>query len=104
MKPNWHYYEAHITVKESSNPQKLLSRLRDLNLKVVDLVNINIEGLNNEEGIITTLHGSNLAHLTEQVRQAVQKLQLEDYTVLRYKIESTVLDSKHDDKLQLLKQ
>jgi hypothetical protein len=102
MKPNWHYYEAHITIKDTENKQELLDLLKDVGIKVVDLVNIPLDGLLNEEGIITTMHGTTLSMLQLNVRLAVKTLQKYNYQVLRYKIESTVIDSKHDDVMNLL--
>lgn len=102
MKPNWHYYEAHITLEDTDRPEDLQSLLTDLGIKVVDLVNIPLDGLLNEEGIITTLHSNRLDLLKDRVVYSVQALQSNGYKVLRYKIESTIFDSKHHDKFQLL--
>lgn len=99
MKPNWHYYEAHVTIREPADHQTLLNALTFMGLKVVDLVNIDLDGMQNEEGVITTMHSSNLQTLTEETSRAVKTLQSLNYEVLRYKIESTVIDSKYEDKL-----
>jgi hypothetical protein len=101
-KPNWHYYEAHITVEEPAQPDSIYEVLDFLGLKVVDLVNINIKGLLNEQGIITTMHSPNLQDLVDKTKLAVDTLKSYGYSVQRYKIESTVIDSKFDDSLKLL--
>lgn len=68
MKPNWHYYEAHINLAEAKNPEVLAQYLRLLGLKVVDLVNLKLEGITSEEfGTITTMHSDNLADLVKKL-------------------------------------
>lgn len=105
-KRDWHYYESHITIfgeQEDWQIDNLLSLLQSLNLKVVDLVNIKRQGLQNEEfDVITTMHSSNLQDIVDKTKFAVEKLKFYNYPVVRYKIESTVYDSKHEDALELL--
>jgi hypothetical protein len=99
-------YEAHLNIdklEDSQTHPALLKLLTDLGLKVVDLVNIPLKGLESEEfGTITTMHSDNLQTLIDNTRKAVLALQKEGYRVLRYKVESCVLDSKFEDSMKLL--
>lgn len=101
MKPNWHYYEAHIELApiNQADMKLLEDDLRELQFDLVDLVAIRRE---DDLNLITTYHSTKLPELKEVVRGAVKRLKQWGYTVKRYKIESTVLDSKHDDSLALL--
>lgn len=101
MKPNWHYYEAHIEIApiDQKNISLLKDDLQDLGFNLVDLVGIEREyNLN----LITTFHADNLSDLQDVVYNSVKQLKALGYDVKRYKIESTVIDSKFEDKLELL--
>lgn len=101
MKPNWHYYEACIEIKplDKKRLKELKVALDAIDFQIVDLVAIK---RGDELNIITTSHAKNLQALNNRVGTAVRILQKLGYTVMRYKIESTVLDSKHEDKLGVL--
>jgi len=103
MKPEHHYYEAHVNLGPVKRPEALQHDLAEVGLKIVDLVGIKLPGLESEEfGIITTMHETNLKRLVSDVSMAVRLLREWGYTVQRYKIESTVYDSKFEDKFGLL--
>lgn len=105
MKPSWHYYEAHISVLNEATvyPKRLKSVLDKIGFHLTDIVTVPLEGLEQEEfDYILTSKGNKLKGFTEQVKNAVTMLKNSGYTVLRYKIESTILDSKYEDKLELL--
>lgn len=106
MKQSWHYYEAHINLGNMTEAQeeKLQSFLEIINFKTTDIVAMPYEGLEQEEfyKIITT-KDSNLRALTSRIENAVSLLQYKGYQVQRYKIESTIFDSKFEDKLDLLR-
>lgn len=105
MKPNWHYYEAHINLGDMSEEleNKLQNFLETINFKTTDIVAMPYDGLEQEEfyKIITT-KDSSLRNLTSRIENAVSLLRFKGYTVQRYKIESTIFDSKYEDKLDLL--
>lgn len=103
MKPEYHYYEAYINLGPVDCPKRLYVDLCGVGLKIVDLVQVEIPGLDSEEfGVITTMHETNLKRLVSKVSMAVRVLKVLGYTVQRYKIESTVYDSKFEDKFNLL--
>jgi len=98
-------YEAHITLLGNVDKKNelLLNVLKTLGMKVVDLVNIEKEGLQSEEfDVITTMHSPNLKDILGQTVLAVRTLQNMNFNVVRYKVESTIVDSKFDDKYKLL--
>lgn len=105
MKQRWHYYEAHINLGDmTSFEEKALPMLLDvLGFKTTDIVNVPIDGLEQEDfHTIITTKGENLAEITTRVRASVELLKLSGYKVNRYKIESTIIDSKYEDKWELL--
>lgn len=107
MKRIWRYYEAHLTIlgmnEELLSYDSLLTEIKSLGLKPVDLVNIRREDLENEEfDLITTLHSPSLKEITAQTIKAVTHLKEKGYPVVRYKIESAVFDSKYEDTFNLL--
>lgn len=99
-------YEAHINLGEMSAFQEmnLQNLLDNMGFKTTDIVAMPYEGLEQEDfyKIITT-KDSNLKVLTERIKNSVLILSSLGYNVQRYKIESTVFDSKYEDKLGLLK-
>jgi hypothetical protein len=105
MKPNWHYFEAHINLGQMSEAleEKLPRVLENINFKTTDIVAMPYEGLEQEDfyKIITT-KDANLRALTSRIENSVSLLRYLGYEVQRYKIESTVYDSKYEDKLDLL--
>lgn len=105
MKPNWHYYEAHINLGEMDELQEanLKTVLDKIGFKTTDIVNSPIEGLEQEDfHTILTTNDPNLSALKGRVGTSVLLLQAHGYKVNRYKIESTIWDSKFEDALELL--
>lgn len=98
-------YEAHINLgqMEKELEDKLQKVLENINFKTTDIVALPYEGLEQEEfyKIITT-KDSNLRAITSRVENSVSLLQYLGYNVQRYKIESTIIDSKYEDKLDLI--
>jgi hypothetical protein len=105
MKPSWHYYEAHISLEDNNlvYPKRLKETLERIDFQITDIVTMPVDGLEQEEfDYIITSRGTNLKEFTQKVLDAVITLQKEGYNVLRYKIESTIIDSKYEDKFNLL--
>lgn len=105
MKPNWHYYEAHISLGEmnKNDEDMLIPILNRVGFKVMDLAVIKKEGLENEPfHIIATAKSDCLQNLRDNVMSAVDTLKYAGYSVIRYKIESTIYDSKYEDALDIL--
>lgn len=105
MKPSWHYYEAHVNLSAMSEKLEdgLMEVLTKIDFKITDIVTMPYEGLEQEDfHTILTTKDSNLKILVDRVKDSVNLLIGLGYTVNRYKIESTILDSKYEDKLELL--
>ena len=105
MKPNWHYYEAHINLGDMSEEleKALPNVLESIGFKTTDIVNSPIEGLEQEQfHTILTTNDPNLNNLKGRVGASVLLLQFYGYKVNRYKIESTIWDSKYEDALELV--
>jgi aryl-alcohol dehydrogenase-like predicted oxidoreductase len=98
-------YEAHITLGKTNESQQndLILSLNKLGFKVIDLAVINRPDLQNEAfDTITTSHSSNLQDLVDKTYDAVYNLKKDGFEVLRYKIESTIFDSKFEDTFKVL--
>lgn len=105
MKPNWHYYEAHVNLGEMNQEltDKLAAVLSQIDFKTTDIVSMPYDGLETEDfTVIITTKDSNLKSLTKRINDSVLLLSGLGYNVQRYKIESTIIDSKYEDKLDLL--
>lgn len=105
MKRNWHYYEAHINLGEMTKEQELalFHLLQEIDFKTTDIVNTTYEGLEQEEfHTILTTKDSNLNNLMKRIEDSCELLINVGYKVNRYKIESTVIDSKFEDHFGLL--
>ena len=98
-------YEAHINLGEMSPTLEnmLQDILIELNFKTTDIVALPYKNLEQEEfyKIITT-KDANLKNLTRRIKDTVKFLSGVGYKVQRYKIESTIFDSKYIDDLNLL--
>lgn len=105
MKPTWHYYEAHINLGEMAGAlaDGLPEVLNKINFKTTDIVSMPYEGLESEDfTVIITTKDSNLKVLTQRVKDSVNLLSGLGYKVQRYKVESTITDSKYDDVFGLI--
>lgn len=95
----WHYYESHVTVEGCRG--QLLFTLQGIcgaqgfRLAVLDYGSLGPHGDRPNRLIATARHGS-LAQLMERQRALVWECHRAGLTVLRYKIESTLIDSKHE--------
>lgn len=105
MKPTWHYYEAHINLGAmvEALAEGLPEVLNKINFKTTDIVSMPYEGLESEDfTVIITTKDSNLKILTQRVKDSVTLLSGLGYKVQRYKVESTITDSKYDDVFGLI--
>ncbi len=105
MKPSNHYYEAHLNLGKMNSDleKKLPDVLKEIEFKTTDIVSMPYKDLESEDFyIILTTKDSHLGTLTQRVKNSVSLLQELEYDVQRYKIESTIYDSKYEDKLELL--
>lgn len=107
MKPSWHYYEAHITLEPVFGDS--LRELKDVctvyNFRVADLLmkkELEDAPELSRTDTFTTGRSDNLKELISRTEELVKDLIARRYDVWRYKIESTVIDSKFEDKLGLL--
>lgn len=105
MKRDWHYYEAHINLGKMDKTLEIVlpEVLKGIDFKTTDIVALPIKGLESEDfyKIITT-KDTNLETMKLRVSSAVEQLIDMGYDVQRYKIESTIIDSKYEDFFNLL--
>lgn len=103
MKPSWHYFEAHVTIEpvfgERLKTLKAISE--EHGFKVATLL-MKKEAEDSSEpsrtDTFTTGRSASLKELTMNTQSLVKCLQSVGFQVWRYKIESTIVDSKYDDK------
>lgn len=96
------YYEAHITIDPVPEDQREHVQM------AADPVKFRLAKLLMDKGVPSRLdtfltgHGTDLADIKRRTRELVESLQVMGYTVRRYKIEDTILDSRHSDIFSLL--
>ena len=102
------YYEAHITI-EPVKTDDLLDDLRiiagDLGFKVANLLMMKRPEATLERSPYDTFltgHGKSYSDIEDRLKRCVRILQKNGFKVYRYKIEDTLIDSRTDDKLNLL--
>lgn len=99
-------YEAHVTLGKMDARHKnmlIMSILPKSGFKITDIITMLVKGLEQEEfDTVITGKGDNLRQFTNEVQTTVLGLRNNGFEVLRYKIESTVVDSKFEDKFKLL--
>jgi hypothetical protein len=108
MKPNWHYFESHITIDPVFDRKlaefKKLAKYIDFHVANLLMVKKDTRSVGQPSTIdsFCTARGENLEELKNRTKLFVKILQQNDFVVRRYKIESTVIDSKYDDAFELL--
>ena len=98
------YFEAHVTldpVLDTERRKDLVSISENFGFKVAKLL-MEKGGKESTLDSFTTAHSKSLLDITTRVLGIVKCLQLNNFTVRRYKIEDTVLDSRTTDCLSLL--
>jgi hypothetical protein len=102
-----HYYESHVTI-EPVFEDKLEEVKRisfECNFKVANLLFKKRETDTEERSThdtFTTGHSKYYEDIVERTKRLVVSLQHAGYTVWRYKIEDTMMDSRIDDEFNLL--
>lgn len=106
-RPEWHYYEAHVTIEPVFN-----ERLEQLNVMarfhgfhVADLLmkkRVEDQPERSQYDSFTTARDSNLGALKLKTAAFVRRLRENGFQVWRYKIESTVFDSRYEDAFGIL--
>ena len=105
--PRWHYYEAHVNVEPVFD--ELLDQFRDICKK--SLFRVAKLLMRKREGDSYTPHVTDsfctgrdkrFDKLALRVVELVSLLRSEGFEARRYKIESTEVDSKFEDKFSLL--
>jgi len=102
-----YYYESHITIEPVFDER--LQKAKD----IADLFGFKVAALlmkKREEDTETrskydtfmTGHGTELSFITARTKFCIEMLKERGFTVWRYKIEDTVMDSRIDDVLGLL--
>ena len=101
------YYEAHVTIEPVFDERReQVSELATTHgFKLAELL-MKKRAEDTEErsskDTFMTAHSRSLNDITQRTVKAVVALQIAGYKVHRYKIEDTVLDSRHADGLGLL--
>jgi hypothetical protein len=101
------YYEAHITIEPVFDERlDLAKRLSaPYKFRVADLLMKKRESDTEERSANDTFmtgHGKIYLDLSLRMIQLIRQLQGHGFKVWRYKIEDTIIDSRHDDALGLL--
>jgi hypothetical protein len=103
-----HYYESHVTIEpvfdDKLDDVKRISS--ECNFKVANLLFKKRECDTEERSMhdtFTTGHSKYYEDIVERTKRLVDNLQKAGYTVWRYKIEDTMMDSRIDDEFALLK-
>lgn len=101
------YFEGHVTIEPVFDERRELAASIALKhkFKLADLLMKKREEDTEERSAkdtIMTGHGTSLLNMKFRTIRLVQELQRNNFKVWRYKIEDTILDSRHDDELHLL--
>jgi hypothetical protein len=101
------YYEAHVTIEPVFD--KLLDKAdklaREYKFRIADLLmQKRAEDTPTRSKHDTFMTGRHASYkvLESRMRNLIETLQADGFTVWRYKIEATVIDSKHVDALAVL--
>ena len=104
---NWHYYESHVTIEPVFNERlEELKELVEVNgFRVADLLMKKREEDKEERSkndTFCTARDWSFEKLRGRTISVVRNLRNRGFAVWRYKIESTVVDSRYDDSFNLL--
>lgn len=97
------YYECHVTV----DPEFAKKHL-ELFAKISDMYNFRISSFlmfvdHGEPKAFTTARGTDMTDIQTRMESLCKALKVNGFKVLRYKIEDTLLDSRHQgDTMELL--
>ena len=101
------YYEAHVTIEPVFDGKlELLKEIaKSYNFRVADLLMKKREEdseLRSKHDTFMTGHSKSYADIAIRLQQLIVKAKDNGFTVWRYKIEDTLLDSRVEDKLKLI--
>jgi hypothetical protein len=96
------YFESHVTIEPvfDSDLERVARLAEQHGFRVADLLMQKRKEDRPERSrndTFCTGHGKELRDIEERTRRLIFDLQVFGYKVWRYKIEDTVLDSRHDD-------
>ena len=101
------YYECHVTIDPvfGEAREHLEELVRPYKFKLAKLVMKKTEGATYEDSTLDTFftaHGRYYSDLQQRMVDCIRVVQGEGFVVRRYKIEDTIIDSRHDDLLRLI--
>jgi hypothetical protein len=97
--PDWHYYEAHVTIAPISHLSTATKEVeaictrRDFRLAKLLMAT----GVPSVNDAFMTARDDSLVVLTRKMYDLLHDLREKGFIIRRYKVESTILDSRHDD-------
>jgi hypothetical protein len=95
------YYECHINLEPDEKRRDTLDMLCESNGPGFRVAKLRMEKEASTDAFVTG-RGGNYEELVHRMTILVNALRREGFTVLRYKIEEALLDSKVEDSLSLL--
>lgn len=103
MATSWHYYEAHVTWDPVSGAGLTAAEAvcRRLGAKIADLVLLR-GGAKHDGDMFTTIRSSDMADAIGRMQSLIADLSGLGMKLRRYKLEYTLMDSRHHDALELL--
>lgn len=99
------YFESHVTIDPIHEHQKSFVEglCEQQGFKLAKLfMRKDFKDHEHQDDAFMTGHGKDLLDIKQRTVDLVRTLQCSGFVVRRYKIEDTVLDSRHDDELGLL--
>lgn len=99
--PDWHYYEAHVTIDPvfDERLEQFGKICGEYKFRVAELLmkkrKQDTEERSSKDSFCTG-RGASLDDLTTRLKGLVGALRSDGYTVRRYKVESTLIDSQYE--------
>ncbi len=105
--PDWHYYESHVTIEPVFDERLALFIMlcRGQKFHVADLLmkkRAKDELVRSSLDSFCTSRSNDYKDIALRTKFLVDRLKEEGFKVYRYKIESTLVDSRYDDEFHLL--
>jgi hypothetical protein len=105
--PDWHYYESHVTIEPVFDKRLdlFIMLCRSMKFHVADLLmkkRANDKPVRSSLDSFCTSRSDDYKDISLRTVFLVNKLKDEGFKVYRYKIESTLVDSRYDDEFGLL--
>lgn len=101
------YYECHITIDPvfGEERDRLARIIKPFKFKLAKLVMKKSKGDEYKDSQLDTFmtgHGKYYSKLKVRMVNCIEVAKIEGYNIRRYKIEDTIIDSKHEDLLELI--